>query len=434
MKIAGDVRQADRLAFYAARFVSQGGQALYLAALLVAAGTGKSAPLALSSVFAATLAAGVLFGLPGGAIADRLGAARGFALGALLRFTVIACGLILIGHPSLAWLVAFAYSATSQIFSPAEMALVPAVQARAPARAHTALVVLQYAGQGAGALLAPILLLLGGPRLALAGAAVAYLALSGITTILVVRLRRLSTSGITPTRRVFSFGEPFRFIAREPRARYAVGLLVFTDIMTKGAVIAAPHYLQSDLGFGRWAVAALMTAGGVGAALGLLWTSRVRSARGASRTVRLGFMGAVAGILTLISLGQVLGEATERSGVGLIIRLGASSNTSLAVAFLLAFLLGLCITAGPIGARALLTQLAPAGQQARVFALQTTLTHAFTILPLLFAGIGAQYAGPRASLAFVGGLGVAALLSLEAARLRQRTPFPSLAAVEISGG
>jgi MFS family permease len=428
------VRRGDRVAFYAARFISQAGQSLFLAALVIAAGTHGSAPLALSSVLAASLAASVLFGLPGGALADRLGPGVALAVGAFLRFAAIAAGLSVAGHPSALWIVSFAYSAASQFFSPAEVALVATVQAREPARAHTLLVVLQYAGQGLGALLAPALLVLGGPRLMFGGAALIYVLVVAVATVLALRLGQRGAVRSVPARRAFSFAEPFRFIAREPRAIYAVGLLVFTDIALKGAVVAVPRYLSGDLGFGRLALVGLGAAGVIGAGAGLLWTGRVRTFAGAAGTVRFAFIGTVAAIFALITLSQGLGEASELSRIGLLTRLGAASGTSFAAVLPVAFLLGLCITAGPIGARSLLTELAPAGQQARVFAVQATLTHAIVILPLLLAGVGAQFVGPRASLALIGTMGMAAVLALEAARLRRRVPSPALAVVREHGG
>ena len=395
---------------------------MFLAALLVASGTSHAAPLAISGVLAATLAGAVLFGLPGGALADRLGAGRGLPLGAVLRLVAIAAGVVVIGHPTLVWLVAFAYSAASQVFSPAEMACVRMLQHGAPTRAHAALVLLQYGGQGLGVLLAPALLLLGGPTLMLLGAIVLYGGVAALATLLMLHLPAPASSSLQGAHQALSYAEPLRFFGREPRAVYALGLLVFTDLATKSAAVALPRYLQGTLALAPWEIATLLGTAALGAAAGLLWISRVRTGGTSSRMVRLSFIGTVAAVIALVSLSRTVGEAAEHSGISLLAGLGDSSRLPFALSLPSALLLGLFLTAGPIGARALLTATAPAEQQARVFAAQTTLTHAVTILPLLLAGVGAQYAGPEASLAFIAVLGVAALVSLELTRLRRRSP------------
>jgi hypothetical protein len=108
--------------------------------------------------------------------------------------------------------------------------------------------------------------------------------------------------------------------------------------------------------------------------------------------------------------------------------------TTFAVALLLAPVLGFCIGIAPIAARSVLTDSAPAGQQARVFASQGTVSQALVVAPLFLAGFGTEQAGAQATLAAIGALGLALFLALEIGRRRPRPRLiaPTLATVEIS--
>src|SRR5690606_20860542 len=111
-----------------AKFLAQASQNVWLAALFLTAGTSTRPAIDLSSLFLATLLPSILLGLPGGSVVDRLGPTRGFALGALLRFAPIAAAIVLLEGGTSAWVLAFLYSTGSQVFTPAEMALVKPLQ------------------------------------------------------------------------------------------------------------------------------------------------------------------------------------------------------------------------------------------------------------------------------------------------------------------
>jgi hypothetical protein len=83
-------------------------------------------------------------------VADRLGPARGMVVGAGLRFASLAVGILLVDGSTSAWMIAGLYSAVSQVFTPAEMAMVRSLRHEASSRAHSIVVALQYGGQGLG--------------------------------------------------------------------------------------------------------------------------------------------------------------------------------------------------------------------------------------------------------------------------------------------
>ncbi len=430
----------DRFAFFSSRMLSQAGQSLFLAALLLITGASDHGALNLSGVFAAMLAAAVLFGLPGGALADRFGPARGYAFGAAGRLAFIGLALAVVREPQYAWVAAFGYSAVSQVFSPAEMALVPVIQRGCPARAHTLLVILQYAGQGLGMLvLAPALLLLAGERALLAGAAALYLPLVATTLLLAVRLGRTGRLPRTPRRA--RLRDTLRFFATEPRAAYATGVLTFTEVAWKAVFIAAPLFLARDLDLSQREAGFLAVMGGLGVLIGLGWTGRGFGAEAAPRVMRLTMVGMVGACLGLVLLGRGLTELAALSQVELLMAAGESSRTALVIAAPLTVILGLSLAVAPIGARAVLTATAPHGGQARVFAAQATFSHTVVILPLMAIGAGTQIAGAGATVGAVGAAGLGLLLALEQWRARTAAgaapdtilPVPVPAEVALSG-
>lgn len=415
---------AETFGYFTARFIGQTGQNLFLAALLVAAGGGDSAALGLSAMFLATLLPAILLGLPGGAIADRLGSAA-YPIGSFLRLAPIAAGVLILDGPASVFLLSALYSAGSQVYTPAEMAMVRAVQANAAGRAHSLLVALQFGGQGFGMLvLAPALYFAGGPRLMLAGAAVAFALLTLITAAIAFRLRGTAGDPEGPRRRTFSFAETFAYFRHEPRAAYAVGLLGFKAVAAKCMVIALPFYLERNLGLGAEALAYLLAPGVAGILIGLVWAGRTLTLATAPQTMRLALLGIVVSAFALAALDYGLTTAAQFSHVPPIVRLEASMNTTFVAALPVAFLLGLCFAGALVSARLVLSETAPLGQQARVFATQLTLTEAVLILPLAVAGVGTEFAGARVALLTLGVVGVGLIAFLEGLLVARRRSAP----------
>lgn len=407
-------KRADRLVFYATRLTMQSAQNLLIAALFIVSGTGSNAALDLSSLFLATLLPSLCFGIFGGAVVDRIGPARGFAFGAVLRLAAVAGGAFFIGSERSAWIIAFAFASASQIFNPAELALVRTVQGEATRRAHSLLVVLQYAGQGLGMLiLAPLLYLYGGPGAMLAGSAIGLVVAAGLSITLWVLMRRTDAVKVVSSRAAFTFGETVRFFRTETRARYAMVVTMFKVIVSRGLIVALPLYLKHDLQIGRDATALLFVPGVLGAVIGVAWCSRAVTLERTRETMRMALLGMMVAMFALSLFDGGLGVAMEASRIGPIVHLEASANMTYLVALPVAFLLGLSLSGAIIAARVALTETAPLGQQARVFAVQETITEGVLLLPLVASGLAVQFAGPRVLLAAIGAAAVVAFLALE---------------------
>lgn len=409
----------ERSLYYGTRLVAQIAQNVLLAALFVLAGTSSHAALGLSSIFVAMLLPALLFGLLGGAIVDRIGPARGLAVGATLRFAVVALAAALVHGPNVVWVIAFAYSAVSQVFSPAEMALVRTLRKDAPGQAHSLLVALQYVGQGLGfAVIAPALWYIGGANAMLGGAAFGFLILAAISLTLAVQLRNSAAAQAQPARCAFSFRDTLGFFRGETLARDAVTVLAVKAMVAQGIVVALPLYLRNDLGLGRSALIYLLVPGIAGMAAGLAWAAPAVTRARAAWFMRAGLLGLIVGVFALAALDYGLIAVFEYSRMAVLVHFDLSMNTTFAVALPVAFLIGLCLSLTQVAARVALTETAPLGQQARVFAVQSTLTELLVVTPLLLMGVGTQYAGARPTLAAIGVLATIAFVVIQHPRFQ----------------
>lgn len=373
---------------------------MFLAALFLAAGTSESAAVGLSGVLVAMMAASLVLGVPGGVLADALGPARGLAFGAWARLFVIAAALFAIDSAGPAIVIAFTYSAASQLFSSAELAFIRVLEEKRPARGHALLVVLQYGGQGAGLFLAgPALYYLGGEVAMVLGALVTYAAVGFLTLAMLWRQQEQMVSVPRCERKWVSLRPTLRFFAMDPAAAYASGLLAFFELALKGMAVAIPIFLFQELRLSHEELGALAAPTIAGAAAGFWLAGQMEPSQG-HQVLRPLFAGMVAltGMLAVISQGLPLPAGAEIGLAGLV-PVGAG--------------LGVCLSLAPIGARAVLTHRAPAEHQASVFATQGALSNVAVILPLTVAGVGTEMAGTVTTFLFLAVAGGAMLIALE---------------------
>lgn len=421
-----------RVAFYSARLMNQLGQALFFLGLFWLVAGESSAALGATGVMAAMMAGSIIFGLLGGMVADRIGLSRATVLGGCARGGVIAATLLLAflepGPVRLASLVAiaFLYSAASQVYCPAELSLVRTIESRRPSAGHAMLTILQYAGQGGAlAIAAALAFVYESPWALIAGAALSYVGVVGLMQAVALATRSLEPAH--PGRRHFFLRETIGFFQAQPRAVFAGVLLAFAELVAKASAVALPYYFANDLGLSREASVALVAPGVLGVGIGLYWAGRWLEAEAAHHVLRLTLLGTVIGLLALGGLGG--GLSVLASWLQPDTSVSGDSSTVLAVLITIpvALLLGLCFSVGPVAARALLSAAAPRDQQSRVFAMQSTVTDSLAIVPLVMSGVGAELAGGRATFLFLGLLGAAVLVLVEAsgmhgapARFRRR--------------
>ncbi len=396
--------RSDLSLYYAARFSGQVGHNLFLATLLVIAGTGGHAAAGIGSLMAATTVAAVLFGIPGGALADRLGPGRGFALGASLRCSLIALALLGFQGAGSAVVIAFLYASVSQVHNPSEMALVKVLCDRSAGRVHSLLVALQYGGQGLGfLLLAPALYVWGGIHAALAGALAITMLHMAFTLMLTLRVRisdranrstgRGNFSGLRETLSVFSRSEP---------ARDALAVLAVKSLVGQVILLAFPLYLQHDLSLGTGGAIVLLAPGIAGVAAGIIFGATLLKLDGAVRAMRMSILGLTVAVFALAALDYGVTFAFTISQVQALVRFEAALNMTAVIAMPVAFLVGASLSVALVSSRVALTAAAPLGIQSRVFAVQATVSDALVVLPVLFAGVAAELLGARMTLGALG--------------------------------
>jgi hypothetical protein len=417
----------ERRLYYAAKFLGQTSQNIWLAALFVAAGTGGRPAMDLASLFLAMLLPSIALGLLGGWFVDRIGAARGLAIGAALRFSAVAAGIVLLDGGTSAWLLAFFYSAGSQVFSPGEWALAKPLQQNRPGAVQSWLVALQYGGQALGMLvLAPACYYLGGLQGMVIGSAIGFLALVSLGVVLVVRMRGVARPVEVEPAQAMAWRETFDFFRREPLARLAVATQGLKMTVSKGIVVTLPFYLDNDIGLGFSALAYLAVPGILGVLAGLIWCGRTLSVERARTVMNLSILGMGISLAALAALDYGISAAAQYSQIPPVMRLEASMNTPFAVAIPVAFLLGLCLSGALIAARTALTETAPLGQQGRVFAVQLVIVELLIAVPLMTLGIGTAFAGARTTLAVMSALVLLVLVVFEIDRIRSERRIPAI--------
>jgi hypothetical protein len=322
--------------------------------------------------------------------------------------------------------VAFAYSAVSQVYCPAELSLVRTVEGGRPARGHALLTVLQYAGQGAALAAAGVLTWkFHAPLALMMSAALCYAVVAGLMRIVAATAGE-AVSCRAPEREFFLKGT-VAFFRGHPNAVFATGLLAFSELAVRASAVALPFFLSEDLGLDTRASLALLIPGGAGAAFGLLWVARWLEPAATHTAVRLALLGSIVGLFALGAVGGGLTAAQAWVPFSPAAPSNAGTAAAIVVLVPVALLLGLCFAVGPVAARSLLSISAPPDQQSRVFATQGTVTDSLGILPLLLSGLGAQLAGGSATFVFLGIVGAAAFVllgSMQARRLSAFVPVP----------
>lgn len=423
------------LLYYAARFTAQVSQTLLFAGLFIIAGTSDHAAVGLSSIFIATTVAALILGMPGGAFADRVSPARGMAIGATGRAILIVVCAFIFQSASVAVVVAFLYSAVSQVYSPSESAMIRFLWGKAHGRVHSTNIALQYAGQGAGVVVfAPLAFYFGGEAGMLSAAAISAVVLAVVTIAMALTITKVAVEPIRP-QHDSPFIDTVRFFKRYSIARDALATSAVKTMITQGVIVALPLYVRNDLSLSSEWTAGLVAPGVAGIIAALVWCSTSLNFAEAGRAMRLSLVAMTVGVFALASLDYGVRAIFELTQVGPMVNIEGSINTSFVVAIPVAFVVGAGLTIALVASRVALTGAAPVAQQSRVYAVQATLTDALVVLPLLVMGIGIEVAGARPVLAAMGLIGAAAFVIIQHPRFaithREPPHEPILVPIEI---
>jgi len=353
----------------------------------------------------------IVFGLLGGALADTLPLRWSLVGGAVARVAIVALMMPNAGDLPTLFLLAFLFALVGQLVGPAESAALPrVVEPSWLARANALFVMAAVVGQVVGAVMvAPFIFKLLKERAVMAVVMLLY----GWVAVVAARLGPLGRREMVEEGpglwQALLMG--WRVLGRSRAAFLALVYMTGAMTLLKVVVVLAPHYVQEVLGISTENVVFVMAPAAVGAGLGLLLTPMLGRLIRIERAVVVGFGLLVAALLALGLVVQLRGVIVENLdlGIGIVERkLGVSSVITLTI--LLAAPAGLAGTMVLVACRTILNREAPLEAQARVFATQSAVADAVSLLPALALGgmadlLGARYVLVGATLVTLAAMG-----------------------------
>jgi MFS family permease len=305
-----------------------GDAAYYVALAWAAALAGGAAGVALVTSVAAVPRAALM--LPGGAIADRLGLRRVMLASDAFRAVIIAVAGLLILDGAKIWVLAataFVFGLADALFIPSAAALPPRLVPTAQLqRANGLITFVRRAALLAGAPL-------GGLFAARLGSGAAFLFEAGTFAISVCFLSILPLRPLPPQAQeeesgrrrslVRGFTEGPRMIWRSPVLRALILVSTLTELGFTGPYNAGLPLLARYRGWGAEGMGLVLSAFGLGAALGALAAAKVRKRvrpghliiiGGAVQGAALAALAITPGLITALALSLVIGVCASLYG------------------------------------------------------------------------------------------------------------------------
>jgi MFS family permease len=360
----------------------------------------------------------ILFGIPGGALADMLPLRFSLTMGYLLRAAV--AGVLLLYHQDLLYiyLLVFAASSVGQVFTPAEAATVPAVVRKSQLPGANSLMVLTLImGQIVGAaILAPLLWkLFGGPIPILIICMLLFLSAGYVIGWMASGYGSSKPEEERPSMPfVDAMREGFRILRTVRQAYLAIAYLVIAGAMGKMLIILLPKYTDDVLQIAPENTVFVAAPAAIGAGLGLAFAPPISRWFGAWRVVAFGFAVLMAGFMGLGLVVYVRDFIESNFDFGLtFLDEEAGLDSVVTVTMLLAMPIGFAFTLVAVAGRVVMNEQATQEAQGRVFAVQMALGDFVALLPLLLVGVVADVVGVRATLLAVSisAIGVASYLT-----------------------
>lgn len=382
------------------RAVGQIGQnaMLYTLLILVVNETGSSIHSTL--LVTAFILPSILLGLPAGGLVDVLPRRALLILGHALRAALVGGMIIYVDDVWNIYLLLLAFSTVSQFTGPAESASLPRLVRREQlAGGNSWMAFALMVGQVAGAvIMAPFLLKLFGIRASLGAAAAILVAASFLATMVVgLRADAGSEGGQRAGGGLFdALTAGWSVLRSSRRAFLALVYLTVMGTLAKALAVLAPHYTRDVLNIETENTVFVVAPAAIGAVAALLLTPLLARWFGAAKVAAAGFLLYVLGIIGLGLVVLVRDFLLDNVDLGLAFverEVGVSSVVTMAM--ILAIPVGFAATVVGVAGKAVLNQEAPEGKQARVFATQSALSDALSLLPLFVIGGVAELVGVR---------------------------------------
>lgn len=342
----------------------------------------------------------ILFGIPGGTLADLLPRRFSLTLGYLSRAAVAAALFYVSGDLLYIYLLVFVHASIGLVAGPAEAATVPAVvRSDQLTTANSLMMAGLMVGQVVGmVILAPFMIKLISPDSVFLACAAIFLVAAYIVGWVAAGFTAEETK---PPRIGFMAAtrEGFHVLRTNRKAYLSMVYLLIAISLSKVLVILMPKYTENVLGIRPEDTVYVVAPAAIGAVLGLLITPLLARVFGAWRIVVAGFAVFVVGLIALGLVVYVRSFLLENVDLGIAFveeEVGVSSVIT--VTMLLAIPLGLAFTVLNIAARVVMNEQAPPEAQGRIFAVQMAIGDFVALLPLLVVGVVADLVGVRATL------------------------------------
>jgi len=376
-------------------FLSAAGDllALIVLALQVHALTGSG--LAVSALFATTLAPAIALAPLAGLVADRFESVR-VLVAASLAQAVAAAALAFTGDLAAILVLSSLLTAGNAFAQPAEFTLIPAVAGAGREREATGVVeAARYAGFAAGPLLAAGSAALGAEAALLLNAATFVAIAAAAVTI---RARRPPCAGAASRQQQHAL-DGFRLLRRDPVLRVTIAPAVGALLFISASLTVEIFYLKEVVGASDTAYALVVCAWMAGMVFGATALARRIPAR-------------------LVAAGALAALAVQGAGMGV-----QAAWAILPVAFAGYLVGGLGHGVKNVLLRALIAVRVPEGVHGRAFAAYNAARNTAELGALGAGGVLVSAVGPRAALVLAGlGPILAAAVGLNALRQRVRGP------------
>ena len=399
-----------------ARFVGQTAQNAMIYALLILLVTESGSSIHSTLLIVALTIPSIVFGIPGGAIADMLPRRFTLTLGYLARACVAVALFYYGGDLVYIYLLVLVYSTIGQLFGPAEAATVPAIVRKdqlstANALMMASLMLAQIVGI---VVMAPVLIKLISPDAVFIVAAVLLVVATYIVGWLASDFTRTQDEKPPSIGFVDAMREGFQILRTNRHAYLAIVYLTIGLSLSKMLIVLMPKFTRDVLDIAPEDTVFVAAPAAIGAGVGLLIVPLLIKLFGAWRVAAAAFFIFVLGLAGLGLVVFVRDFIQDNFDFGVSFLGNTRSLASvITVTMMLAIPLGLSFTILSVATRVVMNEQAPQEAQGRIFAMQMALGDFLSLLPLLVVGVIADVVGVRATLlaSAVSALGVAVYLT-----------------------
>jgi MFS family permease len=384
------------------RAVGQIAQSAMLYTLLILVVTEKESSFHSTLLVTAWIIPSIIFGIPAGGLADALPRRPLLVLGYALRAVLIVGMIVYADDVWAIYLLVLGFSTVGQFTGPAESAALPLLVRRDQLAGGNSWMVLSVmVGQALGAvILAPFVLKIFGVRASLGTSATIFVVAALIVSLVTGLRAGGGRAGDQQARSGLLEALTAGWSVLRSSRRAFVALVYMTVVGTLGKALAvlSPHYTRDVLGIDAENAVFVVAPAAIGALVALALTPPLARWFGAAKIAAAGFLLYVLGIAGLGLVVYIRDFIVDNVDIGFTFveqHVGVSSLSIVTMAMILAIPVGFAATMVGVAGKAILNQEAPEGKQARVFATQTTLSDALSLLPLFAIGGVAELVGVR---------------------------------------